>query len=190
MDSKKARSVIFEELKERMKWKEKGSKAFISIEDIKSVWSDESRIIAVLPSTSPQVCRFIRECLIKILSILIWIGAHDDLDNFYEKFINVPVDQRRTDINLPLEEGELKFLSPDRAHQFYAIQFGFIPEVIEDNPNQKTQIVHESHRLPFESVQKDVGVGGYGKVDRVGISPGYLKQQSGSVFTEVSWNIS
>jgi hypothetical protein len=186
MDSIGAREAIFEALKERMKWKEKSSKAFICIEDIKSVWSDEPRILAALPSISPGLCQDIRAYFIRILSILIWIGADNGLDNFYEEFINVSNDRRLTDSHLPLEEGGLAFLSRDRAHRFYGEQFRFIPVIIEDNPNQKTQIVHERYRLPFEWVQKDVGVGGYGKVDRVGISPGYLKQQSGSVFTEVS----
>jgi hypothetical protein len=47
-------------------------------------------------------------------------------------------------------------------------------------------IMNHKLRLPFEYCKKDIGVGTYGKVDCVGISPTYIKEEAGSVWEEVS----
>jgi hypothetical protein len=172
-------------LQARMKRNDEPSKEFICLKDIKDVWSDKTQIAAILhrDSWTPSELHRIQADFIKILSILIWISAFDCLNHFRA---NIFKEFRTTDSNLPLGDEQLSFLNPAQKGLFLEQQFRFIPETIEENRTQRTLVVDPRRRLPFESVEKDVGVGGYGNVYRVRISLGYLRQSSGAIWPEVS----
>lgn len=164
-------------LKEGMKGGGNPSREFICLDAIKSAWSDKSTVAGL--SFSPYALNGLKTGnLIKIFSILIWIGASELLNTFD------PTSFPFTDSDLPLPEWKLNTLTrvgPGIPYRFWVEQFRFIPLVISDF----LQYVDARIPLPFESVEETGGTGGYSEVYRVGISPGYLKLGSGSVWTEV-----
>ena len=165
------------------------SKAFICDKDIESAWSDES-IATVLHLEQYSSARFqaIRADFIKILSILVYTGAHSGLLDFHSFFnYNTPIPTLR-DSDLPFHEHQLDFLEEAASrHSFYKEQFRFIPEVIRVSSTHETLVLDERRPLPFETVEKKVCIGGYGTVTRVSISAGYLKQEDGTIWPEVSY---
>ncbi len=93
-----------------------------------------------------------------------------------------------TDVDFPFENGKLGFLDSEPALQqrFYDNVFRFKPVLIEVESCQTTQKVHPKQRLPFESRLKEVGAGGFGRIDCVGISLYYIKFESGFLAPTVS----
>lgn len=183
--------TILGEINAHMKRSENPEKSFICYEDLKSIWSDRSRIQTLLQLAFPSEhqIRFIQEHMIMILSTLIFIGATDFSSEFLATLFNsnsanAPI----TDDEIPFEMNQLIFLysKPALQQNFYTHQFRFKPVVIEVTRHQRTQVIKNPKlRLPFEYLKKDIGSGGFGKVDVVGISPKYINE-AGSIRENVS----
>jgi hypothetical protein len=183
---------ILDEIDLATKCRKKQDKSFICCEDLKGIWSDKSRISTLLQPdrlSQDQIC-FIQRHMIIILSTLISVGATEYLTNFRDRLFDPNSGNALlTDDGIPFKKNELIFLDSEPALQqlFYDHQFRFKPVVIEITRNQKTQVIeNEKQRLPFEFCIKDVGGGGYGKVDCVGISPKYIREKAGSMWENVS----
>ncbi len=177
---------VLDDIKAAIKRPEKMQKAYVCYADLRRIWSDKSKIATLIQSSSPsdEQIDYIQTHMIIILSTLVYIGAVDCLAAFTSRFFRHISSHSALyeDSDIPyFEKSKLKFLDPEPAsqQQFYENQFMFKPVIIEIKKNQTTQTVDPKQRLPFESLVKDVGAGGYGKVDRVGISPRYIKQPDG-----------
>jgi hypothetical protein len=175
---------VLEEMEAVMKRPEKPEKAYICNSDLKSIWFDKSRISALVqPNTlSQHQLDFVQKHMTVILSTLVYVGATDCLSSFASRFFD-PLTQQPllSDADFPFEVSKLNFLDSEPALQkrFYENQFRFRPVIIDLSVSGHTQKVHPKVRLPFETRLKGVGAGGYGKVDCVGISPDYIKLESG-----------
>jgi hypothetical protein len=182
---------ILGDIKTCMKRPDKPSKAYFVHKDIARIWSDRTRIHTVLWPDCPNEkdLDVVQDDMVLVLSCLLWVGARDCLSNFRSKFFGFR-SHCPTDDKLPLEKDQLGFLEAEPAIQdrFYEEQFKFKPETILITHNQITQKVnHPLRRLPFEYRKKELGgVGGYGQVDCVGISPGYIRHENGSSWGNVS----
>jgi hypothetical protein len=183
---------VLDEMQSAMKLPEKPEKAYICNHDLERIWSDKSRISTLLQtsSLSQGQINFVQKQMIIILSTLVFIGATDCLFSFGSRFFHPLTGQAFfTDADFPFGEEKLGFLDPEPALQphFCDNVFRFKPVLIELETPQTTQKVHPKERLPFESRLKGVGAGGYGKVDCVGISPNYIKLESGFSLPYVSF---
>ena len=194
-DIKALISTIFGEIESVTKRPGEPEKSFVRYDDLKVIWSDRWRISCLLQLdyTHEDQIDFIQENMIIIISTLISIGADDWLTNFRARlFDSVSGHAIVTDDGIPFEMDRLTFLDSSLALQraFYEYQFRFKPVVIEQRPQV---IENKMLRLPFEYCD-DIGSGGFGKVDRVGISPKCIKEESGSTWesvrTHFNWVIS
>lgn len=182
--------IVYRDIASRLKLPEKPSKSFIVVDDIKDIWKDAARIIAVLWPYVPDEgkLRYIQEHMILLLSCLIYIGSTDWLPNFRTQLWDA--DRARWMINdddLPVSEDKLLFLDNSAARGlFHKQQYIFKPLVIKLFRKQQPQIVLKEHRLPFEERRKDVGSGGFGTIDKVIIPPGYLKNVDDRTYGEAS----
>ncbi|KAF2097251.1 kinase-like protein [Rhizodiscina lignyota] len=155
-------------------------KPFIVQDDLNRIWGDPRNVARVIGSGwADQEVDVIRSFMKKILSILVVVDARDCLRDFHRNMYpsnsSGPV---LTDADLPIEEHDrLDFLTPQKRDQFIEQQYMFIPYVIEEYATPETHKVDSRRRLPFESIKKNIGVGGYGKVDEVRIPRGYLKSK-------------
>jgi len=184
---------ILVEIQSAMKLPEKREKAYICKHDLERIWSDQSRISTLLQtsSLSQGQINFVQKQMIIILSTLVFIGATDCLFSFGSRFFHPLTGQAFfTDADFPFEKEKLSFLDSEPALQphFCDDVFRFKPVLIELENHQTTQKVLPKERLPFESRLKGVGAGGYGKVDCVGISPNYIKLESGFFSPNVSFH--
>jgi hypothetical protein len=185
---------IYDEITRVTKRADKPQEAYVCLEDLRQIWSDRSRIAALLhPDRLPDThLRFIQSHMILILSTFVCIGAAEGLAHFRERFFNNlnssgPVEQQAklTDGDIPLDDGQLDtvFLDSECALKslFLEYQFRFKPVIIEVGKVQRKLVIPDPrYRLPFESREEEVGAGSYGKVDCVGISPGhYIKKDVG-----------
>ncbi|KAF8848231.1 kinase-like protein [Acephala macrosclerotiorum] len=179
-------SKVLTEIVLAMKRSEKPSKAYVCYDDLKQIWSEGSKISALLQPSglSHAQIDFVKANMIIILSTLVYIGATDCLAVFRARFFK-PLTSHQShfhDARIPyLEKSKLEFLSTEPAlqEQFFDNQFRFNPVAIEIHESQTTQKIHPKARLPFETRLKGVGVGGFGTVDCVKISPRYIKQPGG-----------
>jgi hypothetical protein len=183
---------ILHEICSATKRREKPEKSFICYEDLKRIWSDKSRISILLQPDrlSQDQIHFIQENMIMILSTLISVGAVGCLTNFCARLFDPKSGNALlTDDGIPYKKNQLIFLNSEPASQqlFCEHQYRFKPVVIQLESGQRTQLIKDRKiRLPFERIQKDVGAGGYGKVDCVSISPRYIKEETGSSWESVS----
>jgi len=173
----------YSKLDQAMKRPANRDNAYICSRDVESCWSTARIRIALLPEpwTDTEIIT-IKQRFIRVLSILVYTGAHDYLQSFRSQFF----DANRDDDQLPFEQQHLSFLGYLYKQKFYEEQYRFIPVTIVDKSDPHSQHIEESRRLPFEVVEENIGLGGYGRVDRVRISPGYLQLKNGSIFPEVS----
>jgi hypothetical protein len=173
-------SDIWKELKSAMKRDDKPEKAYVCYDDIRKIWGKKSRISALIRSSGPSADQvaFVHEHMIVILSTLVWIGDSKCLGQFRSRFFEPMTTCKAlfTDRDMPLfDKSKLRFIDtePLREH-FHKDQFLFTPVRIDiDEDRQTTQTIDPRQRLPFEDISKGVGSGGFGKVDRVAISPKY-----------------
>lgn len=188
--------TILHEIDAATKRREKPEKSFICYEDLKRIWSDKSRISILLQPDrlSQDLIHFIQEKMIMILSTLVSVDAVPCLTNFRARLFDPNSGQALlTDDGIPYEENDLTFLNSEPASQklFYEYQYRFKPVVIQLESGQRPLLIKDrKKRLPFEFIQKDVGAGGYGQVDCVGISPRYIKEETGSSWESVSMRFS
>ena len=174
---------ILDEIKKATKRLEDPEAAYVCDYDLKRIWEDESRIRAVVDPIclSSIEIRHIQENMLIILSTLVWIGAYACLSDFTHRLFTMYGEPHFVDGDVPLKKEQLYFLDSEPAlqDQFYDNQFRFKPARIILPPVEITQQLHQKARLPFETRMEDVGTGGYGDVDCVGISPRYIKMASG-----------
>lgn len=171
---------IWMELKAAMKRVDKPEKMYICYHDIRKIWAKKSRVSTLIRLSGPSAeqVKFIQEHMIIILSTLVWIGDSRCLAQFKSRFFEPMTSCKAlfTDKDMPLfEKKQLKFIDtePVREH-FYTDQFLFTPIRIDiEDDRESTQKIDPRQRLPFEEIKKGVGSGGFGKVDRVSISPKY-----------------
>lgn len=191
--SKRQRSelqrVILHEIALAMKLPKKEGKSFICYEDLKRIWSDKSRITSLLQlDPSQRGIDIIQESMIGIISTLMYVGANDCLADFRARLLDPSSSNPLvTDDCIPLEMDQLFFLKSEPALklQFYKLQFQFNPVKIVLSKS-RVVIKNPMERLPFESRKKNIGSGGFGKVDLVDISPRYIKGEDGSSWETVS----
>ena len=182
---------IGDELEKATNGPDEPGKLFICYSDVERIWADESKIETLLhpDELSQDVLAFIQQKMILILSILVMSGANLFFTQFRARlFDRGSGNAFWTDDGVPFEEDQLGFLVHDLGllRRFYLYQFRFKPEVIEITRHQRKQTVDPRVPLPFVHTITNVGVGGYGKVDRVGIAPAYIKGEEGSVWGTVS----
>jgi len=177
---------IINELRDVTKCQDDFSKAYILPTDAQRLWADRTRISTVLNlrSTSALV-RIIYDEMTTLLTILVFSNATLCLENFRKHFFrnNRP---KLTDRNLPLKASQVDFLEAEPAliDRFLENQYRFCPYVIEIS-DQEVTTIDQKYRLPFEEDPQVIGSGFHGEVAIVPISPGYLKQQNGTVWTKV-----
>jgi hypothetical protein len=173
---------IYEDIRARMKLPKgnntKPSKQFICLADLKAIWSRHDRMTHIFwPRTLEDVHRnYLSEKMMKLLSCLVYVipspHAIKPLIELWRANI--------TDCDLPLRKDQLGVISdPAVQENFIEQQYAFIPYVIiftPPGPNSSDilTISDEHVRLPFESIEKGIGIGGYGVVDKVGISALHL----------------
>jgi hypothetical protein len=183
--------IILDEINSATKRREKPEKSFICYEDLKRIWSNQSRISTLLQlDLSQRQIDLIQGHMIRILSTLISVGAIDCLADFRARLLDPSSGNPRvTDDHIPFEMNQLVFLNSEPALQqhFYEYQFRFKPVEIVVSEGQRTLVIkNHIERLPFEYREKNIGCGGYGQVDLVGISPRYFKGETGSSWETVS----
>jgi len=170
--------AVYKDLNNAMKCPENDEKkSFICNQDVRLIWT--TRRISVLFNSdrerSARDLKWIEKNIIIILSILIWIGAEQHLEECVHDHFgrNDPP----TDMDLPLlRDRQLQFLH-GTAHKgrFFDAQYLFFPIIIDVPIKQKTQVIPQKYRLPFETIERCVSIGGYGEVDKVTISQSYLR---------------
>jgi hypothetical protein len=181
--------IILHEINSATKQRERPEKSFVCYEDLKRIWSNKSRITTLLQlDLSQHQIDIIQESMIRILSTLISVGATDCLANFRPRLLDPSSGNPLvTDDRIPLEMNQLVFLDSEPAlrWQFYTHQFQFKPvEIVLSN--SPVVIKNPMERLPFEYRKKNIGSGGFGDVDLVGISPRYIKGEDDSIWETVS----
>ncbi|KUJ15960.1 kinase-like protein [Mollisia scopiformis] len=172
---------ILEELDSVMKMKrpDKPAKAYACHDDLKIIWK-RKRIKALIGPSNPSDAQvdFIQKNMIIILSTLVWIGASKCLTQFRSRFFEpiASCEARFTDKQMPcFDKDKLYFLDSEPAlkGRFHENHFHFCPVKINIENRQTTQEIDPNEKLPFERIEKGVGSGGFGKVDKVAISPKY-----------------
>ncbi|QDS67853.1 hypothetical protein FKW77_007588 [Venturia effusa] len=181
---------VYREISTRLKLPEKPSKSFIVSDDVKEIWKDVNKILAVLWPWCPDEgsLKYIQEHMILLLSCLIYTDLTEWLPKFRAKLWDMNNSRWLiNDDDLPLPEDKLQFLDNSAARGlFHKLQYIFKPLVIELFRKQKPQVVLKEQRLPFEERRKDVGSGGFGTIDKVIIPPGYLKNIDGRTYGEAT----
>ncbi|XRM42414.1 hypothetical protein ABZX51_005631 [Aspergillus tubingensis] len=150
---------------------------FVSHQDLLKLWQTEDRIHKVL-YTDRRIdddLQNIQDNFIAILSTLVSIEATHCLANFRSLFLAGNI----TDKDLPLEREQIETFLPDQTQQvdrFDNIQCNFCPTVIScTTPLHR---VSSKRRLPFEITPEKLGIGGFGEVELVTITPRYWETDS------------
>ncbi|PYH34244.1 kinase-like protein [Aspergillus neoniger CBS 115656] len=152
---------------------------FISHQDLLQIWQTEDRIHKVL-YTDRRIdddLQNIQDNFIAILSTLVSIEATHCLANFRSLFLAGNI----TDKDLPLEREQIETFLPDQPQQvgrFDQIQCDFCPTVI--SCTTPLHCVSSKRRLPFEITPEKLGIGGFGEVKLVTITPRYWETDSKS----------
>lgn len=172
---------ILDEIRVATKRSEKDSKCYVCYKDLKHIWRKQRRIRILIKQSNPldEQVDFIQNHMIIILSTLVQVGADRCLSQFVERFFKPynSVKALFVDDDLPIfSEDKVTFLDSEPAvkKQFFDHQFRFTPVKITIERAQVPQKIHPRQRLPFEKRTKNVGAGGFGTVDCVGISARYL----------------
>ncbi|GFN16654.1 kinase-like protein [Aspergillus tubingensis] len=154
---------------------------FISYQDLLKIWQTEDRIHKVL-YTDRRIdddLQNIQDNFIAILSTLVSIEATHCLANFRSLFLAGNI----TDKDLPLEREQIETFLPDQSQQvdrFDNIQCNFCPTVI--SCTTPLHCVSSKRRLPFEIKPEKLGIGGFGEVELVTITPRYWETDSKSYY--------
>jgi hypothetical protein len=182
---------LFKEFDKYTKRKDSDAKQFICQQDLKEIWTI-NRIKSILSPNIPDdlTLDLIHRDMVIILSILVTISAPKDcLALFREQLFDPQTDSPRvTDTDIPLKEGsqhKIAFLSDAHQRMFMQEQHKFKPYIIRLRKFKYITEVDENERLPFEDVQNNIGRGTSGQVDRVRISPRYLRQADDSSYDHV-----
>ncbi|BCS15902.1 hypothetical protein AKAW_02195 [Aspergillus luchuensis IFO 4308] len=170
---------IKDDLDLHIKRRREPASRFISRQDLLKIWQTKDRIQKVL-YTDRRIdddLQNIQDNFIAILSILVSIEATHCLANFRSLFLAGNI----TDKDLPLEREQIETFLPDRSQQvdrFDYIQCEFCPIVI--SCTTPLHCVSSKRRLPFEIEPEKLGIGGFGEVELVTITPRYWETDSKS----------
>ncbi|KAH3951285.1 hypothetical protein HBH98_084360 [Parastagonospora nodorum] len=152
-------------------------KAYVTYKDVSRAWSGRDAIQDVLHKTAllPWDIDKINRRLLRFLSILVYLDAHDFLDGPRSNFFHDDGELIYNDAYLPAHDDEiLPIESFTIRKQFLKEQYLFLPEIIEES--SRIRIIGDERRLPFDHLYgvSEITYGAYGTVDGVGISPGYF----------------
>lgn len=111
-------------------WSE--DKQYIRWHDVASLWLPPETIRNVLFPSNPTLSEeiLIREKLLKVLSILVYIKAHECLDSFKAHYISESGRTRLSDAELPLQDASadrLLGLTAALKEKFLQRQYLFVP---------------------------------------------------------------
>lgn len=184
-------------LASRMKQYDDLQKRYICFEDVRFVWSNaklRSSLRASIKDSDETKVDYILYHSSLIISCLIWIDCKICVQELMARLFKHD-SLRYTNKDMPLNKEKIaEFLRGARPRDdFYERQFIFTPQIIEFHESQHTQTFNELLRLPFEVEEKDhLGSGGFGDVDRVVVSEGYIRDyriKGGIRYTMVSLNL-
>ena len=170
--------------------------AYIRYQDVQYAWSGincKATISGALHPATPTETEIevIRNQLLRFLSILVFIDAHEFLNDFRLHFFGRNGEVLCSDSCLPLKDDDIPDFGDFAVGQrFRHEQYVFMPvracssfgvvsplirlqEVLYETAAVKQ--IEDDRRLPFEVVSEDHMDGAYGRVDRVGISPFYFR---------------
>lgn len=158
-------------------------KAFICDGDVDRIWSNGNGIKGLLNGWPDDKIEQIRKDFVKILSILVLVGADALLNIYCESYLHNP---EFTDYKLPFgKEKLLNFLDEGRSPLFLEQQYKFLPAVIKENCHQ---VIPLHFRLPFE-YENEIARGGFGTIDEVSVAPGCLRSSHSTNWPNVSFSI-
>lgn len=168
----RATGAIKDDLENHTKRRYEVTNRFVTYQDLVKILQKEGRIHKVLYTDclTTEDLHNIQHNFIVILTTLVSIGATHCLANFRSLFLTGSI----TDKDLPLEREQIETFLPGHSElvdQFESHQCDFCPTVISC-----TRLLHcvpSKSRLPFEKKPEKLGIGGFGEVDLVTITPGY-----------------
>lgn len=175
-------SRVYEDLQQRMrepKDKKRRHDRFLTDDDIDTVYADRDRIRALIKTTSRNVdLEKVRIEMRRVITVLILIGARDCFTDF-ERRLYRQMTPDITDKDLPITRtSDLHFLPTDQRDRFMHEQYAVLAVKIKEDYEPRTLRFGPKERLPFERIEERIGVGGYGKVDKVWIPRGYLEDRN------------
>jgi hypothetical protein len=128
--AKQARAEIQEHLARHLKNKDSPAEAYILYDDIQQAWSGRDTIQLVLAPAVllPAEVDMIRERLLRFLSILVWLGAHEFLNDFRTNLLHADGRLKYNDSVLPFKDAEVPPIGGFVIRQrFLNEQYIFIP---------------------------------------------------------------
>ena len=151
--------------------------------DLQTVWAENNRLDRLLLAhLSLEQLDFVRGHLIKVLSILIWIGWHrwPEFGRIFLNDYDRDGKRDRLDESLPIEDEDQlahsSFLADfSSARNFLAQQYIFIPIYIREDVDQDYP---KTRRLPFVGTSGEIREGSYGKVTKEIIACRHFIQRS------------
>lgn len=159
------------------------SKRFIGQQELNALWADLG-LRRIFPSHSweDHEIQTIRDCYLKVLSILVmiaWPGVcGHDKSRFRTYFLHRS-QHDLADPNLPFANGRLGFLK-EYAINFREKQYAFCPVIIEEREISYIQEVAADRPLPFTEEELPLGEGASGKVRKAVIAP-YCFRDTGKI---------
>ncbi|GKZ53937.1 hypothetical protein AnigIFM49718_008722 [Aspergillus niger] len=168
----RATGAIKDDLENHTKRRYEVTNRFVTYQDLVKILQMEGRIHKVLYTDclTTEDLHNIQHNFIVILTTLVSIGATHCLANFRSLFLTGSI----TDKDLPLEREQIETFLPGHSElvdQFEYHQYDFCPTVI--SCTRPLHCVPSKSRLPFEKKPENLGIGGFGEVDLVTITPGY-----------------
>lgn len=168
----RATGAIKDDLENHTKRRYEVTNRFVTYQDLVKILQMEGRIHKVLYTDclTTEDLHNIQHNFIVILTTLVSIGATHCLANFRSLFLTGSI----TDKDLPLEREQIETFLPGHSElvdQFESHQCDFCPTVI--SCTRPLHCVPSKSRLPFEKKPEKLGIGGFGEVDLVTITPGY-----------------
>jgi hypothetical protein len=153
--------------------------AFICDYDIAQVWAEHLKALSRgLDWGSEESLGYVRSKLIKVLSILVFIGWNSwkDFTSLFIRHVDSHGKPDRTDNHLPFTASFLGSLEPN----FRTAQYIFIPAIIKQDDPARDRVLKfpREYRMPFirtESIRQ----GAHGSVTKECIAPGYFQNMSG-----------
>lgn len=157
-----------------------GKRSCIFRDDLRSVWEGNQIRRLLSHIVSEQDCDFVRQKLLKVVSILVFIhwDRWSDFGTIFLCHRNNNDQNDRLDADLPFKD--CSFLDSFQI-PFSTFQCIFSPVIIEQGG---TKEVSSEERLPFTHSSDVVGQGGFGEVTRCVIARGHFLDAAGCYNTE------
>jgi hypothetical protein len=166
---------------------------FIPQKALRDIWRNRLHEFLSILGCRPndQDLRYIRDNLLKILSILVAI-EWTEWNKFHNIFLVRVEDSfpRRSDESIPFPLNDLQddsFLGRRMGGKFWKEQSAFIPIVIEEGLDKEYPA---RKRLPFiYSERKHLGTGSYGSVTKEVIAVHQFKWNTSQNLNDVCWSL-